>query len=145
MAKKSFDMPTLRRRARKMMRVRHKKRIKLTDLDAVWNDYVELCVLKPLIKYGEAEADKGFKLEIIAKDVLKDNRLYSLISKGLLSYKSGGVARVTNMNKNRLGYVYKIALKQSNYKGIAIFQADSKIKSAVTRHLVESNQYYKVQ
>lgn len=138
-----FSMPRLRRRAKKMMRKKHKKNVSLSMLDKVWSDYVEESVVKPLIKYGSVDIDGRIAFEIVGTDIVNNKSAMNLLSRGLL-VKGNMRVKATNLNKNRLGTIYSINCNQVDYKGRLVFEPHRKIKKRVSEHLKNSQQFYKI-
>src|SRR6185369_4452835 len=140
---RKFSMPKLRVRAKKLMRSKYKKTIKLTDLDKVWNSWVEYNIVRPLLKYGSVVVDDKFSIEIIGKRIENDARALSLLSKGIAVTSSGFKINAEVLSRNRPGVLYKIVVTDKNYKGQLIFEPDRKLKKRVREHLINSQQVYK--
>lgn len=137
-------MPVLRKRAKKMMRDKYKKTIKLSTLDKVWNDWVEIDIIKPLIKYGRVQVDDRFSVEIVGKRVENDVRAANLLSNGMVVTKTGFKVPAEKLNANRQGILYKIVVTDSNYKGQLIFEAEPQLRKRIKEHLINSQQVYKI-
>jgi len=130
----NFDMSVLRRRARKKLRDNYGLKIKLSYVDMVWKDYINLSLVPELLKYGKVQIDKRTSIEIVGKKEIK-----------VLYLKKGGVSSTTKYNKMREGISYKIVLNDSNFKnGTLIFKANSNIKKAVSEALMNTNNYYRI-
>jgi len=130
----NFDMSVLRRRARKKLRENYGLKIKLSYVDMVWKDYINLSLVPELLKYGKVQIDKRTSIEIVGKKEIK-----------VLYLKKGGVSSTTKYNKMREGISYKIVLNDSNFKnGTLIFKANSNIKKAVSEALMNTNNYYRI-
>jgi len=130
----NFDMSALRRRARKKLRDNYGLKIKLSYVDMVWKDYINLSLVPELLKYGRVQIDKRTSIEIVGKKEIK-----------VLYLKKGGVSSTTKYNKMREGISYKIVLNDSNFKnGTLIFKANSNIKKAVSEALMNTNNYYRI-
>lgn len=141
-----FDMKVLRRRAKKMMRKKYKKTIKLSDVDKIWEEYCRYGVVKPLIRYGEVNIDQYTKLEIVGKKIVDDSKAFALMSNGLMATKSGYLKPVGTLNPLRGDVVYKVRLTDRTFKGgRLIYRPDKKISSAVHKALMETNKYYKIE
>jgi hypothetical protein len=139
------NWPTLRRRAKRMMRRKFSKTIKLKDFDKIWYDYVEYGIVRPLIKYGRVDVDGNFSLEIVGRKIEDHPKAYQLASKGLRYKRGVGVVPIKEVSANRLGLVYKIELTDKTYKhGKFIFEADTKLTKRVSEHLNNSQQYYRI-
>lgn len=141
---RKFSMPTLRRRAKKMMREKYKKTVKLFVLDKVWSDWVEYAIIRPLIKFGHVEVDSRFSMDIIGKRVENYVRIASLMSKGMAITKTGFKVGAKVLNSNRQGIIYKIILNDKNYKGQLIFEAENALRKRISEHLINSQQVYKI-
>lgn len=145
-ANSSFNMPTLRRRAKKMMRKKYKKTINLTTLDKIWKEFVEYGVVRPLLEYGWVQVDDNVRFELVGKRIIDDPTASSLMSKGLMVRANGQLKEATALNRNRPGLVYKIKGADEAYKkGQLIFQACPKLKKRVSEHLKNSMQFYKIE
>ena len=130
----NFDMSVLRRRARKKLRVKYGVKAKLSYIDSVWKDYINLSLVPELLKYGKVQIDKQTSIEIVGKKEIK-----------LLYLKKGGVSSTTKYNNMRAGISYKIVLTDANFKnGTLIFTANSNIKKAVSNALMNTNNYYRI-
>lgn len=126
------------------MKRRYGRTIKSRLIDQIWKDYVDLCVIRPLLKYGSVEIEKGFELSIVGKKV-ENSKSYNFRSKG--KSLSKGFVRDAKLNKNltREGKAYKIVCKDDNYKhGKLIFQSDSYLSKKVHENLINTNTYYKI-
>lgn len=145
-ANSTFNMPVLRRRAKIMMRKKHKKTIKLSRLDEVWEQFVEYAIIRPLLKYGWVQVDDNVRFEIVGKRIVDDKRLTALLSKGLMVRPNGALKEAGEMGRNRPGLVYRIKMTDASYtKGQLIFHADAKFKKRVSQHLMNSMQFYKIE
>lgn len=132
--KSSFDMKIIRRRARKKLRVKHGVKIKLSDVDKIWKDYVNLAVIAPLVKSGKVQIDNNTSIEIVGKKVIK-----------VINLKKGGKASTSNFNPRRPGLTYKIVYTDLNHKkGALIFTASPMIKKTVNEALLNTNNYYRI-
>jgi hypothetical protein len=144
-AKNKLNMPVLRRRIRKQIMKRYGKKIKLSQVDKVWKEYVEHGIAAPLAKYGSVEIDKNMKLEVVGTKVVDDKRLYNLFLNGKLSRKNGTVSRNPSLNQNRSDVVYGIKLTDKNFKeGKLYFYADKAIKKPLINELKNGNTYYNI-
>jgi len=145
-AHSKFDMPTLRRRAKKLLRSKYKKTIKLSDVDKIWKEYCHYAVLKPLIKNGEVNIDQYSKLEIVGRKIVDDPQTFGLMTKGLSVTKSGYKKPIGMLNPMRSDFIYKIRLTDSTFKGgRLIYQPDKKLSKAVHKALTETNKYYRIE
>lgn len=141
-----FNMPVLRRRAKRMMRSKYKKTIKLSDVDKIWKEYVEYAVVKRLLKFGTANVDNKMTLEIVGRKIIEDPKAFNMLVNGLNVAKSGGLKKSVIFNNNRPDVKYKIVLKDNNYKrGNLIFKADSKLSNRVHNELKNTNTYYRIE
>lgn len=145
-AHSNFDMPTLRRRAKKLLRKKYKKTIKLSDVDKIWGEYCHYGVVKPLIKKGEVNIDQYTKLEIVGRKILDDSKVLGMLSNGIMATRNGYMKRVGTLNPLRGDIVYKVRLTDKTFKGgRLIYKADKKVASAVHKALMETNKYYKIE
>lgn len=138
-----ITMPILRRRCKKMMRKKHKKTIKLKDLDRVWSSYAEWAI-KHLIKYGKVNLGNHTTMEIVGKEIISDNRLFSALTRGKYVNKDGSL-KTSNLSLNRPGVIYTIRYKNPDYKGQIIFDASLELRRRVSDHLKTSKQYYRIE
>lgn len=137
-------MRVLRSRAKKMMRSKHKKTIKLTDLDRVWSDWVEFNILRPLIKYGSVQIDEKTSIEIVGKTIINDKASFNLLANGRAITKTGRFVEPKRLS-GRADYIYKIVMTDDNYKkGQLVFEADKKLKKMVREALEDPLKYYKI-
>lgn len=138
-------MPLIRARGRKKMRKKYKKTIKLSKVDEVWNDWVEIMIVKPLLEKGEVMLDKKAKLQIVGRRTINNKRAFDLLSRGLMARQNGGVKKATKINPLREDYTYKIELIEPRFKeGTLIFHADQRIKSRLHKILTTTNKYYPI-
>lgn len=144
-AHSTFDMKVLRRRAKKLLRKKYKKTIKLSDVDKIWKEYCEYAVIRPLIKYGSVDIDNNTKIEIVGQRKIDNQRVFNLLSKGKkLVGKS--VVNVSNFANVRREYIYRIRLTDNTFKGgKLVFKADSKLSNRVHKALVETTNYYRIE
>lgn len=139
-----FNWPTLRRNVKRMVRKKYKKTIKLSEVDSIWNDYVEYAIVQPLLKYGRVEIDQNMSMEIVGRKIENHEKAANLAAKG--KYVKGGyISDITKVNYNRLGIVYSIKLTDKSYKGgKLIYNADLKLKKRVSEQLFNTFQYYRI-
>jgi hypothetical protein len=134
-AKYDFDMPSLRRRVKKLMRKKHKKTIKLSLVDKVWKEYVECGIIKPMIHIGKVQVDKNFSLEIIGRKVINSKQLIGFVKSGqkLKGYK------------HREGLSFKVECVDKNFKEGRLFFEPSKLMSAKVHEALENtSNYYRI-
>ena len=144
-ARHKFNMPLIRKRVKKIMRKRFKKTIKLSDVDKVWNDYVEFGIIQPLLKYGTVNVDDRMMFKIVGKSVVNRPELAAMFERGVSIRKGGLVADTTNINLNRNGIIYKIVLVDKNHKGgELIFQPHKEFAKKVHYHIKHNNPYYPI-
>lgn len=145
-ARHKFNMPLVRRRAKKMMRKKFKKTIKLSDVDKVWNDYVELGIIQPLIKYGFVNVDDRMSFKIVGKSVVNRPEIAGMFERGVSVRKGGLVTDTTNITLNRSGIIYKIVLTDTNCKnGELIFKPHKEFAKKVHYHIKNNNPYYPIE
>jgi hypothetical protein len=139
-------MPAVRKRCKKIVRKRYKKTIKLSKVDAVWKDWVEIMIIEPLIKDGKVQVDKNFSLEIVGRRVIDDERAFNLFKNGLIAIRGGGVKKSGMMNRTRDGLIYRIVAEDKKFKnGKLIFEALPKIKKRVSEAFKNTNTYYRIE
>lgn len=143
-AKYAFDMPSLRRRIKTRMRKKHKRKIKLNEVDKIWKAYVEEGIVKPVLKYGKVQVDKNFSIEIVGQRIVENKKMFSILSRGIGMTKNGYMRESANLNQGRDGLFYKIEVVDKNFKGKLYFDADAKIKKRVHEELKNTNTYYRV-
>lgn len=143
---RAFSMPILRKRAKVMMRKKHKKTIALSDLDKVWKDWVEYAVIRPLIEYGKVQIDEKTSIEIVGKRVIDDTKAFNLLSNGRAVTKGGRFIEAKDFGGHRSGITYKIVFTDTNYKkGQLIFISENKLSKRVSEHLINTQQYYRIE
>lgn len=136
-----FDMKKLRLRAKKIVKQRHGKIIKKSDVDKVWKDYCEYGIIQPLLKYGIVEIDKNFSIEIVGKRIIDDPRVFNMFKNGIGLHK-----KIGQMATNRPGLFYKIKVTDNNYKnGKLIFEANPKLSKRVHEELKNTTNYYRIE
>lgn len=141
-----FDMKILRRRAKKLLRKKYKKTIKLSTLDKIWKEYCEYAVIRPLLKSGVAQMDSNTKLEIVGKRHVDDPKMVGLMSNGLSVTRNGSVIPNTGLKGHRREYFYKIRLIDDTYKsGQLVYQPDRKLSNRVHKALIETHKYYRIE
>lgn len=126
-----------------MMRKKHKKTIKLKDLDRVWNSYAQWAI-KHLLKYGRVNLGNHTTMEIAGKEIIKDNRLFSTLTRGKYSNPDGSL-KTANLSLNRPGFIYSIRITNPKYEGQIIFDASLELKKRVSDHLKNTKQYYRIE
>jgi len=134
-AKYDFDMPSLRRRVKKVMRKKHKKTIKLSDVDKVWKEYVKYGIINPLVNMGKVQVDKNFSLEIVGEKVINSKKLLSLVEGG---------AKIKSY-KHRDGLFFKVECVDKNFKAGRLYFEPSKLISAKVHEALENtSNYYRI-
>ncbi len=134
-AKYDFDMPSLRRRVKKLMRKKHKKTIKLSTVDKVWKEYVEHGIIKPMVNMGKVQVDDKFSLEIVGRKVFNNKQLKSFVNSGqkLKGYK------------HRDGLSFKVECVDKNFKeGKIYFQPSKLMTKKVDEALENTSNYYRI-
>lgn len=109
-ARSKFKMPVLRRRAKKMMRTKFKKTIKLSEVDKIWAEWVEHGIVKPLLRSGKVEVDKRFSIEIVGTKVVDDPKNMALLVNGLNIGGKGQLKKAVKFDNRRENIKYKIVL-----------------------------------
>jgi hypothetical protein len=145
-AHSSFDMPALRRRAKKLLRRKYKKTIKLSDLDKIWKEYCRYAITNPLIQNGEVNIDQYTKLEIVGRRIIDDPKALGLMSRGVIVKNGGYKKPVGTLNPMRNDFVYKIRLTDPTFKGgWLIYEPDRTLSKKVHKALMETNKYYRIE
>jgi hypothetical protein len=141
-----FNMPVLRRRAKKMVRKKFKKTIKLSDLDKIWKEYVEYGIVAPLLRSGKVEVGSSMEIEIVGKKILDNKKLTAMLIGGRNMNRNGMVKEAVMFDRNRPGITYSVNLTDKNYKpGLLIFKTDPKLAKKVHNELKNTNTYYRIQ
>jgi hypothetical protein len=139
-------MPTLRKRAKLMMRKKYKKTIKLSTLDKVWGDWVEYAVIRPLLKYGKVQIDDRTSIEIVGRRIVDSRVASRLLINEMAVSKSGYKMNPMQMPQHRRDYIYKIVFTDKNYKGgQLIFEADKDLRKRVKEELINTFTYYRIE
>lgn len=138
----SFDMPTLRIRAKRTVKERFGKTIKLSDVDRLLGQYVKYGIIKLLVRDGKVQIDERFSIEIVGQRIEDNKRLTSLMIKELNF--NGIVKKAVKFNPNRAGIAYKIECVDKSYEGQLIFTPNKDIKKAVSISLSETQTYYRI-
>jgi len=135
-------MKTLRRRCKKMLKSKFGKNMKLGDLDRIWFNYFKYAIKNPLLKHGMVQIDENFSIEIVGEKLQNKESMLGLMVKGL--NVKGIVKPAVKFNPNRKDVVYKIELKDRNYKGQLIFEANPKLKKEVHQELLNTQTHYRI-
>lgn len=137
-------MPTLRRKARRLLKNKHGVVIKLDDVDRIWKQWIKYYVIRELIDKGKVRLDNKMTLEIVGSKVADDKKLYAIFVRGI-GMKKGVKQRSANLQKGRNGFVYHIVLTDKNFReGKLIYTPAKGIKKAVYNALVNTNNYYRI-
>ena len=125
-------MPSLRRRIKRLMRKKHKKTIKLSIVDKVWDAYVKHGITEKLVKYGKVVIDKNFSLEIVGEKITDNTKLFALATKNM------GI-------KLHRDCFYKVKVIDKNFKeGTLYFDANKRIKKRMREELENNNAHYRI-
>ena len=139
-------MPELRRRAKKLVRKRHKKTIKPSDVDKIWKDYVEYGIVRPLIRYGRVDVDDRMMFEIVGKNVLDKPKMIAMLNAGKSVKKGGVVSDLSSFKLTRNGVIYNIRLTDKNKKsGKLIFQPCQEFSKAVHLAVLNPANNYRIE
>lgn len=142
--RRQFSMPVLRRRAKKMMRKKYGKTIKLSRLDEILDQYVRYEIIPKLLKDGKVQLDKYTEIEIVGRRPEADARYSSLLSQGKVRSRTGRIMDAKIIGRNRKDYIYKIVCTDSTYKGQIIFEPDKKLRALVRNELETTSTYYRL-
>lgn len=129
-ANSKLDMPIIRRRAKLAVKKKHGKKIKLSDVDKVWKDYVEYAIIRPLLYRSIANIEDHFSVHLIGKPY--SERLLKILAQG---YNVGRFGLKLADKWNRRGLIYKLSFVDKKVKGQIIFEADAKFKKRVVEKL----------
>ncbi len=134
-AKYDFDMPSLRRRVKKVMRKKHKKTIKLSLVDKVWKEYVEYGIIKPMTEMGKVCVDDNFSLEIVGEKLVNNKKLLTLMGSG----------KHLHEYKHRQGLTFKVECVDKNFKEGKLYFTPSKFVAKRVHHALETtSNYYRI-
>ena len=143
-AKSKFNMPEVVGRIKKRFRKKLKKTVQKSKIREVWRDYVDIMIIEPLIEKGKVQIDKRFSLEIVGKPITEDKRKVRLLTQGLIATKAG-VKQVGKLNQTRKDFTYRIVMTESRFKeGVLMYDADPRIRKAVTDALCNTSKYYRI-
>jgi hypothetical protein len=141
-SKNSFDMPLLMKRAKRTLKKKFGKEVSLTECYKVWEDYYTYAILNPLLKHGKVQIDSNLSIEIVGQRIEDNPKLIALLSNGL--NKNGIIKDAVKFNNNRPDIAYKIVLIDRNYKGKLIFEANPKLKKAVSESISNTQTHYRI-
>ena len=144
-ANSKFDMKVFRRRAKKTLRKKYRKTIKLSKVDKIWKEYCKYAVIKPLIKNGVAQLDNMTKLEIVGRQIVNHSKAIGIMSTGRVV--AGELKKPIGFRPlHRADFIYKIKLTDPTYKGgKLIFKPDRELSRAVHEALVNTTKYYRIE
>lgn len=138
-------MSVLRKRGQKMMRKKFGKKVTLTQLKKLWDDWVEYAIIRPLLADGKVYIDKHTYLEIVGYKPEKNASIINLLSKGMAVTKSGRIIEPKLIGRNRKDFLYKIVCVDTLYKnGVVIFKADRELSKRVADALENTQNYYRI-
>lgn len=138
-------MPTLRRRAKREIRKKFKKTIKLSDVDKIWKDYMEYGIVRPLLKGGKVQIDRNFSVEVVGQKIIDNPKIFSLFVRGLNVTRKGTLKKAVRLDGYRNEVFYKIELTDNNYKGgKLVFTPDRKLSSRVHEQLKNTATYFRI-
>lgn len=145
MPRSKYKFSDLKKRAKKLVRKRHKKTFTLSEIKKLWNDWVEYAVVKPLLAGKKVQVDNYMTMEIVGKRIIDDPKIAALLMNGLNLRKDGAKKKATDWGRNRPGIKYKIEVKDTNYnKGVLIFEANPKLAKRVHKNLENTQIYYRI-
>lgn len=144
-AKSKFNMPEVVGRIKKRFRKKYKKTVNKKKIWNVWRDYVDIMIIETLIEKGKVQIDKKFSLEVVGQRLVDDKKKMRLLSLGLMATKGRGAREAKKLNQHRRGFTYKIVMTESRFKeGVLMYDADYKIRKAVSDALNNTNKYYRI-
>jgi hypothetical protein len=139
-----FSFPIVRHRVRKKLRSKHKKTIKLSEVDKIWKDYVEYAIIKPLLDGRRVEI-KSMTIEVVGTRLGKEKGLATLLVKGFNVGRSGVIKDATDWGAHRQGVKYKIVLTDTEYKrGSLVFRSNPKLARRVHETLKNTVTYFRI-
>lgn len=138
-------MPLITKRCKKIIWRRGKKRLTKLKIREVWKDIVEYEILTPLLKTGFVQVDKSLSFEIVGSRIVDNQRMFNLMSKGLLPDGKGGLKPLTELNPMRRGMTYKIVMVDRRAKSKLQFRACAYIRKRVSEELKWTNTQYRIE
>ena len=107
-----------------------------SEINKIWKDWIDECVVKPLNVGTIVKLDKESKIWVKAIPVHKHKRAMSLRSKGL-AYVSGKI-REANINFDTSKYIYKVVFETErvNKKVKLFYKPHISIKKSVSDGIV---------
>jgi hypothetical protein len=129
--KKSVD-DSIKRKFKKI----YKKKISTSEINKIWKDWIDECIVKPLNVGTIAKLDKESKIWVKAIPTHTHKRAVSLRSKGL-AYVSGKI-REANINFDTSKYIYKVVFETErfNEKIKLFYKPHINIKKSVSEGIV---------
>ena len=139
-----FYFPIVRHRIRKKLRKKHKKTIKLSEVDKIWKDYVEYAIIRPLLDGRRVEV-RSMTIEIVGTKWVDDKALTTLLIKGFNVGRNGVIKDASDWGAHRRGVKYKIELTDTDYKqGTLVFESDVKLAKRVHETLKNTVTYFRI-
>ena len=131
-----FNKKDIESNVKKKFKRIHKKKISTSELNKIWNDWIDECVVKPLNVGSVVRLDKESKIWVKAIPTHKHKRAISLRSKGL-AYVSGKI-REANINFDTSKYIYKVVFETErfNEKIKLFYKPHVNIKRSVSEGIV---------
>ena len=126
-------------RIKKRFKKKFGKKITTSEINSIWDLWLEEQVIKPLLRGGETKLDKFNSIEVVGSSLWKDkNFVDRLVNKK-------GFLRVEHLNPKRKDIKYAIVFKNSLAKKPLYFDATQKLKNRVHQTLCTTNTYFSIQ
>lgn len=122
----------IKRRFKKYMGVE----ITSTEINKIWNDWIEENIITPLSVGTVVQIDKDSKIWVKATPIYKHKRAMSLLSKGKV-YRNGTVVDA-DINFDSSRYIYKVVYENKKFKGETklFYKAHKAISKAVNEGII---------
>lgn len=131
-----FNKKSIESNIKKKFKRIYKKKISKSEINKIWSDWIDECVVKPLNVGSVVRLDKESKIWVKAIPTHKHKRAMSLRSKGL-AYVSGKI-REANINFDTSKYIYKVIFETErfNEKIKLFYKPHVNIKRSVSEGIV---------
>lgn len=125
-----WDNKDLQSRLRKRVKKQTGVRITNTDINKIWNTFIEEEILPTLMINSIYNFGGGVKLWVKATPIMEHKRAVALLRKGLMYRRRKVIDAKINYDSGK--YIYKICLDTENKKGKRIyFKPNEKLKKVV--------------
>lgn len=131
-----FNKKSIDDNIKKIFKKEYKSKISTSEINKIWKDWIDECIVKPLNVGTIVKLDKESKIWVKAIPVHKHKRAMSLRSKGL-AYVSGKI-REANINFDTSKYIYKVVFETErvNKKVKLFYKPHISIKKSVSDGIV---------